>query len=58
MVHALILFVIGFILWKFLPGKITAVRPKVRYYIDLGAQILGVILMLSGVVNFIKSLFL
>lgn len=54
MVHALILFVIGFILWKFLPGKITAVRPKVRSYIDLGAQILGIILMLSAVIDVIK----
>lgn len=57
MVHALILFVIGFILWKFLPGKITAASPKVRSYIDLGAQILGIILMLSAVIDVIKFIF-
>lgn len=58
MIHAIILVIIGYIVWKFIPGKITAGSRKMRSYIDLGAQILGILLMLSGIVKFIKYLFL
>ena len=58
MIHAIILVIIGYIVWKFIPGKITAESRKMRSYIDLGAQILGILLMLSGIVKFIKYLFL
>ena len=58
MIHAIILVIIGYIVWKFIPGKITVGSRKMRSYIDLGAQILGILLMLSGIVKFIKYLFL
>ena len=51
----LINIVIGDIIWRYLPGKITAAPKNVRY-IDVSAQILGIILMLTGVVGFIKFL--
>ena len=56
MIHGLIIIAVGFVLWKFLPGKITAASKKTRSYIDLGLQIVGIILMLSGGVEFIRSL--
>lgn len=52
----LINIVIGYIIWRYLPGKITAAPKNVRKYIDVSAQILGIILMLTGVVGFIKFL--
>lgn len=50
----LINIVIGYIIWRYIPGKITAASKNVRKYIDVSAQILGIILMLTGVVGFIK----
>ena len=58
MIHAIILVIIGYIIWKFIPGKITAGSRKICSYIDLGAQVLGILLMLSSIVKFIKYLFL
>ena len=52
----LINIVIGYIIWRYSPGKITVASKNVRKYIDLSAQILGIILMLTGVVGFIKFL--
>ncbi|MCM1034887.1 MAG: hypothetical protein NC038_00050 [Paludibacter sp.] len=54
MTHNILLIIIGFILWNFIPGKITAGSKKIRPYIDLGAQILGILLMLTGGINMIK----
>lgn len=50
----LINIVIGYIIWRYIPGKITAASKKVRKYVDLGAQVLGIILMLTGIVGLIK----
>ncbi len=52
----LINIVIGYIIWRYIPGKITAASKNVRKYIDVSAQILGIILMLTGIVGFIKFL--
>ena len=52
----LINIVIGYIIWRYIPGKITAASKNVRKYIDVIAQILGIILMLTGFVGFIKFL--
>ena len=57
MLHNIIIFFVGFILWKVIPGKITAGSKKVRSYIDMGAQILGIVLMLIGAIHFIKFIF-
>ena len=46
--------VIGYIIWRYIPGKITAASKKVRKSVDLGAQVLGIILMLTGIVSLIK----
>jgi hypothetical protein len=58
MVSIIISFVIGYLLWKVLPGKITAAPHKIRTYIDMGAQILGIIIMLSSVIKLIKYILL
>lgn len=52
----LINIVIGYIIWRYIPGKITVASKNVRKNIDVSAQILGIILMLTGVVGFIKFL--
>lgn len=57
MAHGIINLLVGFVLWKYIPGKITAGSKKVRSYIDLGAQILGILLMLTGAINLIKLIF-
>lgn len=57
MVHSIILIALGFVLWKFLPGKITATSRKKRKNIDLGFQIVGILLMLSGGVELVRSIF-
>jgi len=54
MLHCIILVVLGFVLWKFLPGKITAASKKTRSYIDLGFQIVGILLMIIGAIQFVK----
>lgn len=55
LIGGLITIAIGFVLWKIIPGKITAGSKRVRGYIDLGAQILGIILMVSGVIQIVRS---
>lgn len=57
MVHSIILIALGFVMWKYLPGKITAASKKTRSYIDLGFQIVGILLMLSGGVELVRSIF-
>ena len=54
MVHKIIILALGFVLWKIIPGKITAGSKKARSYIDLGSQILGIILMLTGAVQLVR----
>ena len=56
MLHSIIIIAVGFVMWKFLPGKITAASRKTRSYIDLGFQIVGIILMISGGIELIKSI--
>lgn len=56
MVHSIILIALGFVLWKFLPGKITATSRKKRKNIDLGFQISGIILMILGAIQLILSI--
>lgn len=57
MLHNIIIFFIGFVLWKVIPGKFTAGSKKVRSYIDMGSQILGIVLMLIGIIHLIKFIF-
>ncbi len=56
MVHSIILIALGFVLWKFLPGKITATSRKKRKNIDLGFQISGIILMILGAIQLVLSI--
>lgn len=56
MLHCIILIALGFVMWKYLPGKITAASKKTRHYIDLGLQILGIILMLTGAIQLIRNI--
>lgn len=55
MIHCIIEIVLGYVMWKYLPGKITAAKPKVRGYIDLGLQIVGIILMILGSISLFKN---
>ena len=57
MLHCIILIALGFVMWKFLPGKITAASKKARSYIDLGLQILGIILMITGAIQLVRSIY-
>ena len=56
MLHCVILVALGFVMWKFLPGKITAASMKTRRQIDLGLQILGIVLMLAGAIQLIRNI--
>lgn len=54
MIHILIEIGLGYVLWRYLPGKITAASPKVRRYFDLVFQIVGIIMMIVGAISLIK----
>lgn len=54
MLHCIILLALGFVLWKYLPGKITAASKKTRSYIDLGFQIVGILMMITGAIQLVK----
>lgn len=56
MIHSIIVIAFGFVLWKYLPGKITATSRKKRKNIDLGFQISGIILMLLGTIQLILNI--
>ena len=56
MLHCFILIAVGFVMWKYLPGKITAASKKTRSRIDLCLQVLGITLMLTGAVQLVKAL--
>lgn len=56
MINSIIQIVIGFILWKYMPGKITAGSRKVRSYIDMIFQIFGLLLMILGMIRIVYKL--
>lgn len=57
MTSFLIEIAIGYIFFSLLPGKITAGTAKVRSFIDLAFQIIGILLMVAGVGGLIEFVF-
>jgi hypothetical protein len=57
MINSLIEIGLGYVFWRYLPGKITAASKKARTYIDLGLQIMGIILMITGAIQLVRSIY-
>lgn len=56
MIGSIIKIAIGFLLWKYVPRWITYGPAKTRSYIQLGCNILGLIIVISGVISLLHSL--
>ena len=56
MISAIIEIVIGFVVWKIVPGWITEGNKSTRDIIKLACNIIGVILVIAGCYSLVMSL--
>lgn len=56
MVSAIIVIVIGLVIWKMVPGWITEGNKSARDVIKLACNIIGIILVIVGCYSLIMSL--
>lgn len=54
--NAIIRIVIGYFLWRIVPGWITYGNKKTRDKIQLVLNIIGILLVLFGIISLIKSI--
>ena len=56
MISAIIEIVIGFVVWKIVPGWITEGKKNVRDTIKLACNIIGVIIVVAGCYSLVMTL--
>lgn len=56
MISSIVRIVIGLLIWKVVPGWIEFGTPQVRSFIQLCCNIVGIIIVISGVISLIRIL--
>lgn len=56
MISSIVRIVIGLLIWKIVPGWIEFGTPQARSFIQLCCNIVGIIMVISGIISLIRVL--
>lgn len=56
MIDSIVRIIIGLMIWKIVPGWIEFGTSKARSFVQLCCDVVGIIILISGVISLIKFL--